>query len=103
MSPAKLLGLALLVGGVVLQPVGWAYVYWLTPVSFVSIALGVTILFLASRALRDGEGVGGDSPRSGRAMPGDVHGYSGQQHGGRSTSWESHHSSGSDGGAGGAD
>ena len=101
MSPAKLFGLALLVAGVVLQPIGWAYVHWLMPVSFVAIALGVGIMFVASRELREGGGEGSGSSRSGREMPGDIHGYSGQQHGGRSTSWESHHSSSSGGGVGG--
>lgn len=35
---------------------------------------------------------------TGREMPGDIHGHSGQLSGGRSTAWESHHSS--EGGAG---
>jgi hypothetical protein len=85
MSSAKLLGLALLITGVVLQPVGWAYVHWLTPVSFVAIVLGVFVLFRASLELRENGEEGVRSSRSGREMPADVHGYSGQQHGGRST------------------
>jgi hypothetical protein len=101
MNPSKLIGLAFLVAGVVLQPIGWAYVHWLTPISFVAIALGIAVLFLASRELRAGSREGVGSARSGREMPGDIHGYSGQQHGGRSTSWESHHSSGGAGGSGG--
>jgi hypothetical protein len=50
--------------------------------------------FLGSSELRD-DIAKGQSPEQGRAMPGDIHGYSGQLTGGRSASWESHHSSGS--------
>lgn len=98
MNYPQAFGLLFLVAGVVLQPIGWAYVHWLTPVSFVLIFFGVLLLLMGWREARKdrlralaGEGGGG---------PGDIHGYSGQMHGGRSTSWEANHGS-SDGGDGG--
>jgi hypothetical protein len=94
----RAIGLALLLLGVVLQPIGWAYMHWLTPVSFAAIFFGVLLFIGASRELAKDE-ANGRGP-SGRDMPGDIHGYSGQMHGGRSTSWESR---GSDGGGAGPD
>lgn len=97
MNFPQTLGLILLVVGIVLQPIGWAYVHWLTPASFVLILVGVLLLFLGwredrkdrlQRAALLGEG----------GLPGDIHGYSGQMRGGRSTSWESHGSIDGDGG-----
>lgn len=72
--------------GVALQPVGWMFVQWLTIVSFVAIALGIFLLLAGRHDEID------DAPAtSGRAMPGDIHGYSGQLSGGRSTAYESSH------------
>ncbi len=103
MNPFRAVGLIILLVGVILQPIGWMYSHWLTPISFLSIIAGV-FLMLRGRQL-DGSGEGTSSGRlTGREMPGDIHGYSGQMSGGRSTSWESSHSSdsgGSDGGDGG--
>jgi hypothetical protein len=91
---ARALGLVCLLAGVVLQPVGWMYTHWLTAVSFAAIVLGVVLLLSG----RHGGSEGGPAGQGGgRGMPGDVHGYSGQMSGGRSTSWESHHSSESGG------
>jgi hypothetical protein len=90
MKAVPLIGLALLIIGVMLQPVGWAYVHWVTPISFVAIAAGVLLLLHGRREV-PGE-VGSARARGGRDLPGDIHGHSGQLHGGRSTSWESHHS-----------
>ena len=103
MSPSRTVGLLILIGGVALQPVGWMFSHWLTPVSFAAILVGV-VLLLRSRD-QDSTSGGSDSVfLTGREMPGDTHGYSGQMSGGRSTSWESSHSSdsgGSDGGGAG--
>ena len=96
MAFVRILGLVLLVVGVVLQPIGWAYIHWLTPVSFAAIFVGVLMFIGATHKLREEEG-NGRGP-SGKDMPGDIHGYSGQMHGGRSTSWESRGSSGGDDG-----
>lgn len=103
MSYFRVVGLLILLIGVILQPIGWMYSHWVTPISFLLICAGVFVL-LRDRKL-DGLGEGTSSERiSGREMPGDIHGYSGHMAGGRSTSWESSHSSGSgdsDGGGGG--
>jgi hypothetical protein len=91
MHPARIFGLIVLVTGVILQPIGWAYIHWITPLSFGCIVIGCVAFLIGLRMERDVVGGGG----SGRAMPGDIHGYSGQLDGGRSTSYESHHSSSS--------
>lgn len=100
MIASRSLGMALLLIGVVLQPIGWMYSHWLTPVSFVAIVGGV-LLVLRGREIEGTAGEGSSVQLSGREMPGDIHGYSGQFSGGRSTSWEYAHSSGSDSSDGG--
>jgi hypothetical protein len=80
------LGLFLLVPGVVLQPVGWAFVRWLTPASFVLILFGVLLLVLGWREAREEKLR--ELARGGSGGPGDIHGYSGQFSGGRSTAYE---------------
>lgn len=95
MSASRTLGLVILIFGVALQPVGWMYSHWLTPISFAAILAGA-VLMLRGRELEGAGGGGLSSHLTGREMPGDIHGYSGQVSGGRSTSWESAHSSGSD-------
>lgn len=103
MSPSRIVGLFTLIGGVILQPLGWMFSHWLTPVSFVAILVGV-ILLLRGHKQDGSDGGEASGPSTGRAMPGDIHGYSGQMTGGRSTSWESSHSSsagGADGGGSG--
>jgi hypothetical protein len=103
MTLSRIAGLVILLVGVILQPIGWMFSHWFTPVSFIAILIGVFVLLRD----RDVEASGNDSSSvhlTGREMPGDIHGYSGQMSGGRSTSWESSHSSdsgGSDGGGGG--
>jgi hypothetical protein len=92
MNSSRIVGLLVLIGGVVLQPVGWMFSHWLTPISFAAIVVGI-LLLLRSRE----HGSTGDGSASGGGMPGDIHGYSGQMSGGRSTSWESNHSSSSGG------
>ena len=92
MNVRQIFGLVLLLTGVVLQPLGWMYVTELTVVSLVAIVAGVVLLY-AERG-RESEGSGGGAPgATGRELPGDIQGHSGQLSGGRSTAWESHHSS----------
>jgi hypothetical protein len=101
MNPFRALGFLVLLVGVILQPIGWMYSHWLTPIAFIAIFAGVFFL-LRGRQLAGGES--SIDRVTGREMPGDIHGYSGQMSGGRSTSWESSHSvdsDGSDGGGGG--
>jgi len=86
----KILGFCILILGVALQPIGWMYFHWLTLVSFLCILLGVFFL-MAGRHDGPKDGAGGPGRLTGREMPGDIHGYSGQMSGGRSTSWESSH------------
>ena len=92
MSARTIVGLTLLLAGVVLQPVGRAYIHWLTAVSFALIVAGVLVLYVKRHQEGGKAGERTDRP-TGREMPGDVHGHSGQYSGGRSTAWESNHSS----------
>lgn len=109
MNPFRAVGLIILLIGVILLPIGWMYshwltpVYWLTPISFLSIIAGV-LLMLRGRQMGSGEGTS-SGRLTGRKMPGDIHGYSGQMSGDSSTSWESSDSSdsGDSGGGGGGD
>jgi hypothetical protein len=87
---SRFIGLFALLVGVVLQPIGWMYTHWVTAVSVAAIFVGV-LLLLHGREGSDGDGPIGRA--SGRELPGDIHGHSGQVTGGRSTSWEAHHTS----------
>jgi hypothetical protein len=91
MNATRIAGLAILITGVVLQPVGWAFVHWLTPASLVLIVTGVLLLFLEHRDKRNELALRNQLTR-GTGMPGDINGYSGQMRGGRSTSWEANQS-----------
>ena len=96
----NIFAVALLIVGVVLQPLGWMYASWLAVISFAAIVAGA--VFLQFEDSTSDEGADGTSDRSrSRDMPGDIHGHSGQLSGGRSTAWESNHSGGGDGGGGG--
>ena len=88
----NIFAVALLIVGVVLQPLGWMYASWLAVISFAAIVAGAVFLQFEDST--------SDRSRS-RDMPGDIHGHSGQLSGGRSTAWESNHSGGGDGGGGG--
>ena len=96
MERRNLIGLVLLVLGVILQPVGWMYVFWVQMLSFALIGIGV-VVFITQKCvekLEDGaEGRGGYS--RGAGMPGDVYDHGGWGRGGRSDSWSS---GGGDGG-----
>lgn len=87
MSIRETLGLALIILGLVLTPVAWATSRELWLLAFGLFALGAG-LFVTERiqrrmakAERDG---GGDGGSSGRAMPTDIHNYTGWRSGGRS-------------------
>jgi len=91
MNLSRVAGILLLIIGVVLQPIGWMFFTWAAVVSFVCLVVGVLFLFRART--EDGGGSDGLLPSpTGREMPGDIYGYSGQLDGGRSEAWESHHS-----------
>jgi hypothetical protein len=98
MSARNIFALMLILAGVVLQPVGWMYTHWLTAVSLAAIVAGALLLYVEHSQEGASAGERTDRP-TGRDMPGDVHGHSGQYSGGRSTAWESNHSS--DGGSAG--
>lgn len=99
MAALRILGLVALLAGVIAQPMGWMFSHWITPFSALAIVIGVCMIYMSRSTSDDAdvEAISG-SPRSkGRAMPGDVHGYSGQLDGGRSTSWKSQNGSGAGG------
>lgn len=102
MSASRIGGLLILLIGIALQPIGWMFSHWFTPASFVAIVAGV-FLFLRGRTLESFDGDGASGRVTGRDMPGDIHGYSGQMSGGRSTAWESIHSNSGGGSDGGGD
>jgi hypothetical protein len=65
---------------------------WLAAVSCIAIALGVVLFFAARHGGAEAGGSGGNAVNpGGRELPGDIHGYSGQISGGRSSAWESGH------------
>jgi hypothetical protein len=95
MNATRITGLIILISGVALQPVGWAFVHWLTPASFILIVTGVLLLFLEHRDGRNELALRSQLTR-GTGIPGDINGYSGQMRGGRSTSWEANQSPGTE-------
>lgn len=103
--PLRIAGLVILLLGVIIQPVGWMFVFWMTYLSAALMFVGIMLLLASAR--EEAEDVGEGllrmwRPRSqSREMPGDIHGRSGQLAGGRSTAWESGHSH--DAGGGGAE
>ena len=46
MNPFRVVGLIILLVGVILQPIGWMYSHWLTPISFLSILLVCSCCFV---------------------------------------------------------
>ncbi len=100
MTTRELIGLVLIVAALVLIPVAWLFsrLYW-----FVGFALfiGGAALFFTDRVIRRiekssaGGGHSGDS--SGRAMPTDIHNYTGWRSGGRSETMD-HSPGGGEGG-----
>jgi uncharacterized membrane protein YgcG len=101
MEPRNWIGIVMLIAGIIIQPIGWMYAFWLQLVSFVFIVLGVSIFFTQKLIERMEERERSAGHPSHHPMPGDIHDYNGWGHGGRSTSWTSgHDSGGSDGGGG---
>lgn len=93
------IGIVIILIGVVLQPVGFMFVFWVQILSFVLIAIGV-IIFATQKFIEYKEEKEFNSRgSSGPGMPGDIHEYSGWGSGGRSESWSSKHG-GEDGGEG---
>jgi len=86
MEPRNWIGIILVIIGVIIQPVGWMYTFWLQILSFVLIFIGVFIFvtqkYLDYSVARELSGKGGSG------MPGDIHDSSGWGSGGRSDSWE---------------
>lgn len=76
------IGLAFLVPGIVLQPIGWMFLPWMGIVSVVLIVIGIGFI-LTDRYLAATEG-DGTWPGPNRAVPGDLDGHSGWDAGGRS-------------------
>ena len=95
MEPRNWIGLTIIIVGLILQPVGWMYVFWIQGLSFVLIAIGVLVFAtqkILERKIEKEYGSGGSG------KPGEIHGYSGWGDGGRSESWKAEH--GGDGGSG---
>ncbi len=95
------IGIIIILAGVIIQPVGWMFHFWLQILSFVLIFIGV-VIFVTQKYIEKSEEREFSSGSGNRqAMPGDIHDYSGWGEGGRSESWSSSH--GSDGGGGDGD
>lgn len=92
-------GLVLIVAALFLVPVAWAFSPLLWALSFLLLVVGAW-LFYTERVMRKEERLekeAGGSGLSGRAMPNDIHNYTGWRSGGRSESFESQSSSSGDG------
>ena len=100
MESRHYIGIAIIVVGVVLQPIGWMYSTIVAVVSFILIAIGAFIFITQKVLEKMEEKEFGSANRGGPDLPGDVHGSSGWERGGRSDAWESssHESGGHDGG-----
>ena len=96
MEARNWIGIIIILFGVLLQPIGWMYIQWVTIVSFIFIFIGVFV-FVTQKYIEKSEEAEFNSGSSGPAMPGDVHGHSGWADGGRS---ESSDFGGGDGGGG---
>jgi len=89
MEPRNWIGLIFILCGVIIQPIGWMYAFWIQIASFILIFIGV-VIFVTQRYIERVESRGERSgSRSGSGMPGDIHDASGWGHGGRSESWKS--------------
>ena len=87
MESRNWIGLVIILAGVILQPIGWMYFYWVQIVSYALIFIGVFIFATQSYLDKSVEKEYGTA--NGSAMPGDVLDHSGWGKGGRSESWNS--------------
>jgi hypothetical protein len=90
MRSTRIIGVALVLGGLVLLPIGWMYFRWAHVASFVAILAGALFFSLGEKESPEGESDGELFAKrpTGRELPTDIHGHSGWQVGGRSASWE---------------
>ncbi|MBQ4810580.1 hypothetical protein J8M20_04500 [Pseudoalteromonas luteoviolacea] len=96
MEARNWIGLGFIIVGVVLQPVGFMFVFWIQILSFILIFLGAAIFSTQKYLDHKMEKEYSSGHHNGQKLPGDIHDYSGWGEGGRSESWQS-----SDGGGGG--
>ena len=98
MNFREALGLLLIVASLVLVPAAWAFSNLLWALAFVLLVVGAG-LFYTERIIKKEEQLekeSGGSCQGGRAMPTDIHNYTGWRSGGRSSSFESDSSGGAD-------
>ncbi|GAB6042880.1 hypothetical protein [Endothiovibrio diazotrophicus] len=98
MEPRNWIGIIIILTGVIVQPVGWMFAFWLQILSFILIFIGVFIFLTQKYIEKTEESEFGSGSGGSHAMPGDIHDYSGWEHGGRSESWSSDQSDGGGGG-----
>lgn len=79
------IGFAFLIAGISLQPIGWMFFTWVHIVSFVLILVGVALV-ITDRYIEYSDG-GKFWGYGSTALPGDIHGYSGWDKGGRTEAW----------------
>jgi hypothetical protein len=99
MAPREITGLVLIAVALVLIPVAWTSSRMLWLVSFLLFVLGSVLFFTArvTRRLEESEsGSSGNCGPGSRAMPTDIHNYTGWRSGGRSETMD--HSSGGESG-----
>jgi len=100
MEKRNWIGLVFILSGVIIQPIGWMFMFWLQILSFVLIFIGAVIFVTQKYIEKSEEKEFGSGGSYGPAMPGDIHDNSGWGKGGRSESYMSD-SSGDGGGGGG--
>ena len=101
MEARNWVGIVIILVGVVLQPVGFMFAFWVQCVSAVLIVIGVFI-FVTQKYIERSEANEYESrSEKGHVLPGDINENSGWGSGGRSESWSS--SDSSDGGGGGGE
>ncbi|WP_146201321.1 hypothetical protein [Leucothrix arctica] len=101
MALRRWIGVALMLTGMIFQPIGWMHILWVQGLSLLLVFVGVFLLVKPKNIDQSVEKEG-SHPTSRRLMPGDLHDHSGWGKGGRSESWNREHGSGS-GGEGGGD
>ncbi|MBI3547228.1 MAG: hypothetical protein HY081_11660 [Gammaproteobacteria bacterium] len=99
MQPRNWIGLVIILVGVMLQPIGWMYIFWVQILSFMLIFIGVFIFATQKFLEKSVEKELASERTSSRTMPGDIQDHSGWGEGGRSESWSSDHGGGDGGGS----